>query len=223
MSTSRRINSIVGALIVIAMITVICFRCGKIEEKKEGKTVSESQKRIPAVVSDEPGKTGEDVETDKRGAEIVREDLKPAVKDAAIVKREPPSVESKPEVIQEPAEIVEEKVGVGDEAHEIVEKTPVSAGEKPQVVREEPDRAGYIYTIQVASFHYLTRAELLVERLKTKKYRAYISPQDLEKQGRWYRVFVGEFDSRAEVDSQLSELRKKFDDSFIRFRRRSAE
>jgi len=97
-----------------------------------------------------------------------------------------------------------------------VESAPLGGSQK-QAIPEEQGGEG-IFAIQVASFHDLSRAESLVEELKKESYRAYVSPEDLEKQGRWYRVRVGNFKTKEEAESQLPKLKEKFVDCFIRRR-----
>ncbi|MFH1645588.1 MAG: SPOR domain-containing protein [Candidatus Omnitrophota bacterium] len=74
------------------------------------------------------------------------------------------------------------------------------------------------FTIQVVSYHDLSRAEEMVEKLKAEGYQAYVTPEDLEKQGRWYRVRVGNFKTKEEAELQLLKLKDKFSDCFIRRR-----
>jgi len=100
------------------------------------------------------------------------------------------------------------------EVSEPAENQYSSIGEQVFDEMQAPD----IFTIQVAAFHDLSRTEGLAEMLKADGYQAYISPGDLEKQGQWYRVFVGDYATKEEAKSQLPELKEKFDDSFIRLR-----
>ncbi|MEA1927071.1 MAG: SPOR domain-containing protein [Candidatus Auribacterota bacterium] len=206
---------------------------GGVEIVKEEEIVE----KAPASL--EPEITGAEstLEIIEKSPEVVREPAKVVPEEPVVVQEpeekvpEEPEVPQEPEktvpeeseVVQEPAEIVPEEREVAQESGEIVKGEPEVVQESGEIVQEKPEVSDYIYNIQMASFHYPVRAELLVKRLKSEGYRAFIPPSDLKKQGSWYRVFVGEFNTRAEADSQLTELRKKLKDSFIRQRRKQAE
>ena len=126
-----------------------------------------------------------------------------------------------------------------DEGQDMQDSFSVPKEEKPKLVPEpnqrvvlskpnekmvaEQQRIVEVYTIQVAAFRTRRRAEQLVEKLKTDGYQAYICPRDSEKQGRWYRVFVGNFGTKEQAALLLPRLKNKFEDSFIRFYRLSAD
>lgn len=65
------------------------------------------------------------------------------------------------------------------------------------------------YSVQVASFLSLERAERMIEDLTRQGYRAYIHPFEAPGQPLWYRVKVGKFADRATASLTM----KKLDDS----------
>lgn len=97
-----------------------------------------------------------------------------------------------------------------------VDSLPMGGSE--QVLAGHEQSMQNTYTIQVVSYHEVSKAEGMVEKLKAEGYQAYISPEDLEKQGRWYRVRVGIYRSKEDAESQLPKLKEKFSDCFIRRR-----
>ena len=79
----------------------------------------------------------------------------------------------------------------------------------------EIDMAQTGFTIQIASFNGRSRAEKLVERLRKKKYGPYIVGRDLGSKGTWYRVYIGQYDSKDSAQRDLSQIKKEYKDSFI--------
>ena len=71
------------------------------------------------------------------------------------------------------------------------------------------------YTIQVVSYKEKDKADKTAQVLKDKGFSTYIVTRDLKEQGVWYRVYVGEFQSKAEAQQLLAEVQKQYKDSFI--------
>jgi cell division septation protein DedD len=92
-----------------------------------------------------------------------------------------------------------------------------SAEPEKKVAPAEPV-ADNMFVVQVATFRDVARAEKLVEALKKESFQGYISPGDLERKGRWYRVLVGDFKTKDEAAAQLPKLKEKFGDCFVRRR-----
>ena len=72
-----------------------------------------------------------------------------------------------------------------------------------------------LYSIQVHSFKDQTKAQKSVDDLKKAGYTPFLLRRDLKEKGIWYRVCVGEFESRQEANIKLAELRQKYKDSFV--------
>jgi len=64
------------------------------------------------------------------------------------------------------------------------------------------------YAIQIAAFKASADADKLVAELKQKGFSAYRAIGKVPGQGIWYRVRVGEYDSKAEAGDMLSKLKK---------------
>lgn len=66
-----------------------------------------------------------------------------------------------------------------------------------------------IYTIQAAALRRAADADRLVTKLKKRGYAAYRAVGKLPGKGTWYRVRIGEFQSREKAGSLLKRLRKE--------------
>jgi len=71
------------------------------------------------------------------------------------------------------------------------------------------------YTIQVASFKNKTRANKAIKDLKHKDLSAYIVSRNLGDKGRWFRIYVGKFESKNDAETTLVTVKKYYKDSFI--------
>lgn len=111
----------------------------------------------------------------------------------------------KPQKISHPSEVVKEEVLP-------VAETRLQAEEKQFLSLEKK------FTIQVASFQDKARAEIVASSLKQKGYQPAISSKELADKGTWYRVFVGDFDTKEEAKSLLDKLKENHKDSFIKLR-----
>jgi cell division septation protein DedD len=83
----------------------------------------------------------------------------------------------------------------------------VAASEKESTEKSKPLPAGKPYTIQVAAFKSDRDADNLVAELKQKGYSAYRAIGKIPGQGIWYRVRVGEFNTKAEAGSTIAKLK----------------
>lgn len=104
------------------------------------------------------------------------------------------------------------------ESEEIARETPEMLTENIAQTKEEESVAGpeKLFTIQVAAFRDKLGAEVLVEQLEKKKYKTMLSLKDLGEEGVWYRVWVGDFDSKEKAAEFLPELKKEYKNSFIK-------
>ena len=93
-----------------------------------------------------------------------------------------------------------------------IAETKLQPEEKPVPVLQKK------FTIQVASFQEMTKAEKVSVGLKEKGYQPVISAKELPEKGTWYRVFVGDFDTEEEAKSLLDKLKENHKDSFIKLR-----
>ena len=65
------------------------------------------------------------------------------------------------------------------------------------------------YTVQIASFPHFPSAKEMEESLKSKTYPAYIKEADIPNKGRYYRVRIGEFNSKNEALLFAENLKKE--------------
>ena len=65
------------------------------------------------------------------------------------------------------------------------------------------------YTVQIASFADLDSAKEMEESLKSKTYPVYITTATVPNKGTWYRVRIGEFNSKHEAMNYAENLKKE--------------
>ncbi len=64
-------------------------------------------------------------------------------------------------------------------------------------------------TLQVAAFPRVSDARKLAEKLKKRGYPAYVKRVEIPRQGVWYRVRIGTFDSKKSASVMLEQLKKE--------------
>jgi len=97
----------------------------------------------------------------------------------------------------------------------ITEQTAPSEKESAEKSKPQPaapesraQPAGKPYTVQVAAFKAAGDADKLVAELKQKGFSAYRAIGKVPGKGIWYRVRVGEFNTKAEAGSTIAKLKK---------------
>lgn len=71
------------------------------------------------------------------------------------------------------------------------------------------------YTVQIASFKTIERANKELDLAIKNKLDAFILKKDLGSAGVWYRVYAGKFIKKDEVTNYLNEVKKFYKDCFI--------
>jgi len=117
----------------------------------------------------------------------------------------------------------------GDKVAEVEEKKPeIKPKEegKPQIAIVEEPKGRAIpewklppgrYTVNVGSFRKSIRAERLMNELKKKGYKTFVTEATIPQKGTWYRVSLGRFPTRGEAQAFARALKKKEGiDSFVR-------
>jgi len=96
--------------------------------------------------------------------------------------------------------------------------------EPPAAKQTEASVLSYksFYTIQICIYEKEKAARQLVEKLKKKKIDAYIYPHKSKNKTN-YRVYVGRFSSEKNALKTFKNLKKTFDDSFIRVVKQSGK
>lgn len=73
------------------------------------------------------------------------------------------------------------------------------------------------YTIQVVSAKDRAKADGVLKKVQDAGFAgAYVSSKDLGEKGTWHRVYLGNFDSKAQADEALAKIQATYKDSFIR-------
>lgn len=75
--------------------------------------------------------------------------------------------------------------------------------------KEEGGVSMVFYTVQVSSFRKRVNAEDMVNRLRKKEYEAYLVRADIPGKGIWYRVRIGEFNTKSQAKRFAGEISKK--------------
>ena len=97
----------------------------------------------------------------------------------------------------------------------VVQKEIVS----PAPQKEEPPKIkGSFFSVQVASLRDATKAKELAQKLIAQGFQAETVSEDLGSQGTWNRVYVGRFQDKAKVQSELEKLKTTYKDCFIKIR-----
>lgn len=93
--------------------------------------------------------------------------------------------------------------------------TPRRAEPAPRVAaasgraRLEPAPRGGEFTVQVAATPTRSEAEGFADRLRSRGYRPYVVDAQVPGKGRWFRVRVGAFESKAEAERYLMDFRRE--------------
>jgi len=85
---------------------------------------------------------------------------------------------------------------------------PAKSESQPAAPPGKTDSAAKPYTLQVAAFKAAGDADKLVAELKQKGFSAYRAIGKVPGSGIWYRVRIGEYNSRAEAGSTIAKLKK---------------
>jgi len=70
-------------------------------------------------------------------------------------------------------------------------------------------------TIQVHSFQDQVKAQKALDDLRKLGFSAEIIKRDLKEKGVWYRVCIGEFETKKQAEEELAKLKEKYKNSFV--------
>ncbi len=76
-------------------------------------------------------------------------------------------------------------------------------------------RKNVSYTIQVASYNDRQSAEVALRGFQATGQQAYIGTRDLGAKGTKYRIYIGQYQTKSEANEKLSELKPKYQGSFV--------
>ncbi len=100
----------------------------------------------------------------------------------------------------------------------VVAPAPVIRAQAKQPVKQEviaARRKSGAFSIQVASFKNHEKAKKALNELQQIENSSYIASRDLGAKGTWYRVYVGDFETKGAAKQKLPKIQKKYKDSFI--------
>jgi len=200
---SRRSPMRVAILCVgLGILALVVFLIMK-PEKQEPQII-DVQKKYPIVSMESeekpptPGTVEEKLKEEKEVKVAGTERIEPQVKEKE---------EKKPQIapVAEPKGSVEPEV-----ARKEVKKPQISSVGKPKV-QPKPDvkLPKEQYSVNAASFRDKGGAEQLVQKLKSKGYKASIMEVTIPQKGIWYRVSAGRFPSREEAQTFAKALKEK--------------
>lgn len=204
---SRGQMIILGGTFTLASIVVFLIGMMVGKELEERKILKKDEPLVRMPVKPAGGAAGAPAKSDEitfydtlaksRGGQALAEqptkEAKPAEKNGRGETTET-KVPAKPDT--QLAKLPERKADKAEPAAEAVKADSTDAGETK------------VWRAQVDAYPDERSAKLLVDRLKNKGYKAYVS--EVELRGKpWYRVSVGKYRSREEADKVVSALKDK--------------
>lgn len=97
----------------------------------------------------------------------------------------------------------------------VAKTEPASA---PKQVASSPVKSNFSdipFTIQVSSHKNREQAEIALKGITAAGYPAQIVEINLGDKGKWYRIYVGNFQTKEQANSYLANLKPTYKDSFI--------
>ncbi len=91
--------------------------------------------------------------------------------------------------------------------------TPLKT-QAPQT-RETAVSPRFPFGIQVGSFREENKAQQVLQGLKKQYPAAFVLPRDLKDKGIWYRVYVGQFETKSAAETSLTQVKNDYKNSFI--------
>ena len=126
--------------------------------------------------------------------------------EVSIEKAAATAVKDSAKAVQEAVETAKTNAGAG------LSKTETAVA---QATADISDFTGVAYTIQIGSVKELKDAQRLLADVIKKGHAGYIVKRDLGEKGIWYRVYIGQFDTKQEADDDLSDVQKDFPSAFV--------
>jgi hypothetical protein len=110
--------------------------------------------------------------------------------------------------VKEPAALAEkETMPVQKE----VSKSPAAMEKPAQSAPLKADKKGKVdaFQVQAGAYRDAGQAKKMAERLKSTGFNATVVPRDIPDKGRWFRVVVGDFESREKAKQAVSQIAEK--------------
>jgi len=190
-------------------------------EKSESQTTAEQSKTLPKPIPEEPVIVVEEkprFDFYKILPGIDEPEIDPSYKATEGKPTQPPASIKNPENNTKPTEIVQLPAPTQSSVNPIETKQPlvvipprhqpVETAQQPVVPQVRSTKPTEKYFLQAGSFRKNDDAENLKARLALLGVLASIQPIDLAEKGTWYRVRVGPFTKKEDVDETSASLRE---------------
>lgn len=115
--------------------------------------------------------------------------------------------EARVSVIPTPQQVASEPVKSAPPAPPVAAKAPVAK------IDNAAPKSGF--TIQVASFKEKGMADKMAEELRKKNFVSSVGQRNLGDKGIWYRVYVGQYESKAQAEANLGAVKAIQPNSFV--------
>ena len=125
-----------------------------------------------------------------------------------------PSFEEVNNTFSTPSKLEDKKEELAKGENESLEKETQVVSSK--LSTESPSEAlKKRFSLQICSFRNRLKAEKIVEELKREGYPGYVVSKDLGEKGVWFRVRIGEFETKEEAEEIEQKVKQEYKDSFI--------
>ncbi len=101
--------------------------------------------------------------------------------------------------------------GLKSALKELTEKdsgVEVAVASKLPIVKAPPAPKSF-FTVQVKATQSSTEADKFAKKLRSEGYQSLVAEAEVEGKGKWYRVRVGKFDTRAQADHYLQDFKRE--------------
>ena len=86
----------------------------------------------------------------------------------------------------------------------------------PVMAKETVTSSKLPFSIQIGSFKEEKKAQQALQELQKKQYSgAFVLQRDLKDKGMWYRVYIGQFETKSAAENSLTQVKNDYKDSFI--------
>lgn len=92
---------------------------------------------------------------------------------------------------------------------------PTSVPVRAPASIQSSDTVNAPYTIQIASFKDIESAEVALKGIKAAGHQGYIVSKELAGKGTFYRIYVGQYQTKEEANQKLSEIKQAYSSSFV--------
>ncbi len=199
MDQSQKKSSSFGLIAVLVILIAVC-----------GIAYTKFKPEIESLIKPDAAKIVEDEKLKERFAPKADMQVEKAVVKEDLVEEKEPVEEAVEKPVEQSVELPIEKIS--EKPVEVAVEKPVEEVAPPKPVKEEvvsPVKPLVTYSIHAGSFRTTEFAQKDVNRFSKLGFNAYLERVDLGDKGIWYRVKIGLYNTRAEVDAAEKELLEK--------------